>query len=67
MRRLPLILIVLIGVGAPAASTLLFYFSPPSASASGGELLVADCRSGIVEFGKGKMDFAVGVFGGLRR
>ena len=30
-------------------------------------ITAADCRSGIVEFGKGKMDVAVGVFGGLRR
>ena len=54
MRRLPLILIVLIGVGAPAASTLLFYFSPPSASASGGELLSPTAAPASWNLEKGK-------------
>lgn len=41
MRRvpLPLALVILIGVGAPVLSTLLFYLRPPSGSTNFGELV----------------------------
>ncbi|MGU9951084.1 MAG: hypothetical protein ACNYPH_02000 [Gammaproteobacteria bacterium WSBS_2016_MAG_OTU1] len=40
-NRLPLILILLIGIMAPLASTLLFYFAPPQNNTAAGELLNA--------------------------
>lgn len=38
-RRLPLLLILCIGVLTPLASTLLFYFAPPSEHTARGEIL----------------------------
>ena len=39
MRRLPLILIVLIGVMTPLGATLLYYFAPPQTNVAQGEVL----------------------------
>lgn len=39
MRRLPLILIILIGVMTPVAATMLYYLAPPKTNTAQGEVL----------------------------